>query len=59
MQSKNNVRKQERRMTEQLVFREISILESEIALLALTPRTLPVEVYVDSLLVFLCDGLWL
>lgn len=43
----------------QLVFRQISILKSEVALLPLTPRALPIEVYVYPLLVFLCDSLWL
>ena len=39
------------------VFREVAVLEPEVALLALAPRTLPVEVDVHALLVLLRDRL--
>ena len=40
-----------------LIFREIAVLEAEIALLALTPRALPIEVDVHALLVLFRDCL--
>ena len=42
-----------------LIFREISVLEPEIALLPLAPRAFPVEVNIDALLVLFreCLGL--
>ena len=40
-----------------LVLGEVAVLEAEIALLALAPRALPIEVDVYPLLVLLCDRL--
>jgi hypothetical protein len=39
------------------VFRQIPILKPEITLLPLAPRALPVEIYIDTLLVLFRDGL--
>ena len=41
------------------VLGQIPILEPEVALLPLAPRTLPVKVDVYTLLVLLCYSLWL
>ena len=40
-----------------LVLGEVAVLEAEVALLALAPRAFPVEVDVNTLLIFLSDGL--
>lgn len=42
-----------------LVFRQVPVLESEITLLPLAPGSLPIKVHVDTLFVFLGNGLWL
>lgn len=39
------------------IFREVTVLKSEVALFALTPRAFPVEVDVYALFVFFRDGL--
>jgi len=46
-----------RRLSNPSIFRKISVFESEVAFLPLTPRTFPVEVDVYSLFVLLCYGL--
>jgi hypothetical protein len=40
------------------VLRQVSVFESEIALLPLAPRALPVKINIHALLVLICDGLW-